>query len=123
MDSSTALTNNSIQVAREMFKAESRQDVTRTLVILTDGKNICPGNTLALANLAKRENILIISIGISENPLSSASLSELKSLASTPDHAFVVSGYSSLMSAAGNLVQVLCGKSLYTKVSYHYSQY
>ncbi|XP_064617780.1 collagen alpha-6(VI) chain-like isoform X2 [Liolophura sinensis] len=107
-DNSIALTNNSIQVAREMFKAESRQEATKTLVILTDGKNICPGNTLALANLAKRENILIISIGISETPLSSASLSELKSLASTPDHAFVVSNYRSLMAATGNLVRVLC---------------
>lgn len=74
---------------------------------MTDGRSDSTTNTVRQAGYLKNMNVEIIAIGIGSS--SSLNMNELKSMATSPNQVFTVTGFDALKSIEYELTNAACG--------------
>ena len=92
---------------QEMFTPSNgaRPGVPKLLILVTDGTaNIEPSNTLIEADLAKADDIIIYTVGVTDE----VDEDQLKEIATTPEYFFFASNFEQLNSVLQYLVENSC---------------
>ena len=105
------LTNTAaaIELARQQFRQNGRQDAPHVLLVVTDGRSIDRDATLQAAANTRAHDVEIFMIGVGSN----VDTDELNAVASDPDskHVFLLGDFS-FGSLLKPLAKRICGKYL-----------
>lgn len=111
-------TAKGINKMREYFRIQGRRNAPKVMVIVTDGRSTRPSETIAEAELAKREGIVVIAVGVGTQIFRD----ELRQIATNERKLFEVSDFAALQRIIIAIRDLICqGKICYN--NYHLNNY
>merc|ERR1711962_1080989 len=102
----TGVTNTHLAIRYVREDPEFRRDITKVMVVVTDGGSRSPGATAREARLAREEGFYMFVVGIGQF----LEESEWRNIASDPDSRFIfnITGFNLLDNVSRNLPRVAC---------------
>lgn len=89
---------------REYFRTQGRSNAPKVMVIVTDGRSTRPRETIAEAELAKREGIVVIAVGVGTEIFRD----ELRQIATNERKLFEVSDFAALQRIIIAIRDLIC---------------
>ncbi|XP_052673852.1 uncharacterized protein LOC128155962 isoform X3 [Crassostrea angulata] len=97
-------TAKGINKMREYFRTQGRSNAPKVMVIVTDGRSTRPRETIAEAELAKREGIVVIAVGVGTEIFRD----ELRQIATNERKLFEVSDFAALQRIIIAIRDLIC---------------
>lgn len=97
-------TARGIKKMREYFRIQGRPNAPKVMVIVTDGRSTRPSETIAEAELAKREGIVVIAVGVGTQIFRD----ELRQIATNERKLFEVSDFAALQQIIIAIRDLIC---------------